>query len=186
MQILVLGKLDTIIVYIFKILINSVVSLVLADFSETSTTFQIDTNFCFPAIFSKCLIKLLGRYISTFEEQENLEQFFFTSTSNDNQSLPLGMSYLLNFLLPILFWSLNSSSKMNPQDIAFAIEIIISSLKSSCKTISNFIFVTPRQQIIDGFDTNFMRLHNVQNKSIKHIKDLMNQTALLGIFFKYY
>lgn len=100
-------------------LINSTISLILNEtttdlsmgflnsgniYSTGSNTFRSD--FQMPILFSKALIKLVGKYITSLKDQSNLEQLFGASNGNPiAPSMPSGLAYLINFLLPLLFWS---------------------------------------------------------------------------------
>lgn len=181
----------------FKMLINSTISLILnetsSDFSMgfmnsgsvfTSGTSGFRHEFQTPIVFSKALIKLVGKYITSLKDQSNLEQLFGASSGNPiAPSMPSGLAYLLNFLLPLLFWSASDrkdSPKLNSNDISFVVTIVLNALKPPSKLAATLLLQAPKQQhLISAFDSNQANT-SVNNKSAKQIKDLISQSTFLG------
>jgi len=136
-------------------------------------------------IFSKALIKLVGKYINCLKDQSNLELLFGTSSTNPiSPTMPSGMSYLINFLLPLLFWSASDrkdSPKLNQSDIAFVITILLNALKPPSKLAATLLLQAPKQHhLFSAFDNP--QASAWANKSNKQMKDILTQSTFLGTF----
>jgi hypothetical protein len=145
---------------------------------EQTTSFQI------PVVFSKNLIKLVGKYITALKDQSNFEQLFGSSGSNPiSPSMPSSVAYLINFLLPLLFWSASErkdSPKLNTNDISFVVTILLNALKPPSKLAATLLLQAPKQQhLISAFDP--AQNSNVYNKSAKQMKDIMCQSTYLAL-----
>lgn len=136
-------------------------------------------------VFSKALIKLVGKYINCLKDQSNLELLFGTSSTNPiSPTMPSGMSYLINFLLPLLFWSASDrkdSPKLNQSDIAFVISILLNALKPPSKLAATLLLQAPKQHhLLSAFD-NPPPVCAWANKSNKQIKDILTQSTFLAL-----
>lgn len=136
-------------------------------------------------VFSKALIKLVGKYINCLKDQSNLELLFGTSSTNPiSPTMPSGMSYLINFLLPLLFWSASDrkdSPKLNQSDIAFVITILLNALKPPSKLAATLLLQAPKQHhLFSAFD-NPQAASAWVNKSNKQIKDMLTQSTFLAL-----
>jgi hypothetical protein len=135
-------------------------------------------------VFSKALIKLVGKYINCLKDQSNLELLFGTSSTNPiSPTMPSGMSYLLNFLLPLLFWSASDrkdSPKLNQSDIAFVITILLNALKPPSKLAATLLLQAPKQHhLFSAFDNP--QAASWANKSNKQMKDILTQSTFLAL-----
>lgn len=140
-------------------------------------------------VFSKALIKLVGKYINCLKDQSNLELLFGTSSTNPiSPTMPSGMSYLLNFLLPLLFWSASDrkdSPKLNQSDIAFVITILLNALKPPSKLAATLLLQAPKQHhLFSAFDNP--QAASWANKSNKQMKDILTQSTFLGFDFDFF
>ena len=148
---------------------------------------NIDTNSS-ETKFYKALIKLIGFYIGSIKEGNNLERLFTSLMIGNEIHNPVGISFLMSFLIPLLLW--NSSNNiiflhLNQLDTSFAISIILNSLKISSKAVSNLVFQLPKLHIVDLVDTSFIRFQNYQSKSIRNTKDMITQAAFLSkLYFR--
>ncbi|RNA13662.1 hypothetical protein BpHYR1_016282 [Brachionus plicatilis] len=172
-------------------LINSTISLVLNDSTsiDTYTTGSIFSNsggsirleFQLPIIFSKSVIRIVGKYITLLKDQSNLEQLFgSTNLSPINPSIPTSLAYLLNFLLPLLFWSASDrkdSPRLNSNDLSFVVNMILNALKPPSKLAATLLLQAPKQHLLNAFDTN----PQSAAKSTKQIKDLITQSTYLTL-----
>jgi hypothetical protein len=185
----------------FKMLINSIIALILSETVADSTagllssgslfnnsgsgSFRADTfHFQVPIIFSKNLIKLVGKYITALKDQSNFEQLFgSTGTNPISPSMPSGIAYLINFLLPLLFWSASErkdSPKLNTNDISFVVTILLNALKPPSKLAATLLLQAPKQHhLVSALDPNLN--NNIYNKSAKQIKDIMCQSTYLAL-----
>lgn len=204
---LTLDKDETIssIVY-FKLLINSTISLILNEQSNdvsigllsTSNLFstgsggaaqssKAEYNFQIPIVFSKALIKLIGRYISSLKDQSALEQLFGSSNTATGPTVPSGLSYMINFLLPLLFWSASDrkeSPKLNSTDISFVVTILLNGLKPPSKLAATLLLQAPKQyNLATAFESTGIgsSTANVYNKSAKQLKDILTQSTFLSL-----
>ena len=190
----------------FKMLINSIISLILNENMADSTAGLLSSgsilngygggslrgggagdslnHFQIPVVFSKNLIKLVGKYITALKDQSNFEQLFGSSGTNPiSPSMPSGIAYLINFLLPLLFWSASErkdSPKLNTNDISFVVTILLNALKPPSKLAATLLLQAPKQHhLISALDPNLN--NNIYNKSAKQIKDLMCQSTYLAL-----
>ena len=195
----------------FKLLINSAISLVMNENSGENTAAsgsnsnslslgKTDYNFQIPAAFAKVLIKLVGKYVSSLKDQSNLEQFYTsvigggaTAAAGPSQagaisiSTPSGLSYMINFLLPLLFYSASDKKdapKLNSTDISFVITILLNALKPPSKLATTLLLQAPKQHhLLNVFDANSTSmLNNSYNKTSKQLKDIITQSTFLGLF----
>lgn len=172
-------------------LINSTISLVLNESSSiemfttggsifSSSGSSIRLEFQLPIIFSKSVIRIVGKYITLLKDQSNLEQLFgCTNLSPINPSVPTSLAYLLNFLLPLLFWSASDrkdSPKLNSNDLSFVVNMILNALKPPSKLAATLLMQAPKQHHLTAFDTN----PQSAAKSTKQIKDLITQSTYLS------
>lgn len=184
----------------FKLLVNSSISLVLNEsnidpslnlinttggFATVSGNTKADPNFQVPVVFSKALIKLVGRYINSLKDQSNLDQLFGSAATNISPSMPSGLAYLINFLMPLLFWSASDrkdSPKLCFNDISFVVTILLNALKPPSKLAATLLLQAPKQHhLLNAFDNNAPNMgHNIYNKSAKQLKDITHQTIFLG------
>lgn len=207
---LTLDKDETIsnVVY-FKLLINSTISLILNEpandislgllnssniFSTVSSaaaatsTPKMDFNFQIPIVFSKSLIKLVGRYINSLKDQSALEQLFGGTNTSTGPSVPSGLSYMTNFVLPLLIWSASDrkeSPKLNSTDISFVLTIILNALKPPSKLAATLLLTAPKQHNLStAFDQSNLGSPSAYsyNKSAKQLKDILTQSTFLGIW----
>ncbi len=190
----------------FKMLINSIIALILNETMADSTAGLLssgsifnshggsnggsfraghaDSNFHIPVVFSKNLIKLVGKYITALKDQSNFEQLFGSSGTNPiAPSMPSSVAYLINFLLPLLFWSASErkdSPKLNTNDISFVVTILLNALKPPSKLAATLLLQAPKQQhLISAFDPS--QNSNIYNKSAKQMKDIMCQSTYLAL-----
>lgn len=180
----------------FKPLISSTISLILYDsgegssgilgsgniFSSASATSKNDINVQIPIVFSKSLIKLVGRYINSLKDQSNLEQLF-GSNNTIVPTMPSGLIYLINFIIPLLFWSASDrkdSPKLNNQDVSFIVALLLNSLKPPSKLAATLLLQAPKQQFLSTAFESGAPGTNVYNKSAKQIKEITNQSTFLG------
>lgn len=185
----------------FKMLINSVIALILNETMVDSTAGLLSSgsifgssfharshnsgdSFHIPIIFSKNLIKLVGKYITALKDQSNFEQLFGSSGSNPiTPSMPSSIAYLINFLLPLLFWSASDrkdSPKLNTNDISFVVTILLNALKPPSKLAATLLLQAPKQHhLVTALDPSLNS--NIYNKSAKQIKDIMTQSTYLAL-----
>jgi hypothetical protein len=147
---------------------------------------RLDTAFHLPIEFSKALIKLVGRYLTSQKDLTNLEQLFGTTTSM-TQSSANGLTYILYFLLPLIFWCSSErkdSPTLNPCDVSFLITNLLSLLKPTSKLVPNSHLLVPKpNNFIASLDANIGGQNNYYNKSAKQLKDILTQSAFLGNTF---
>jgi hypothetical protein len=158
-----------------------------ANCSNNTSTNEIDYITQIPIVFSKAVIKLVARYITSMNDQCNLEQLFGNpSTTNIiSPTLPASLTYLTNFLMPLLIWSASDtkdSPKLNSSDISFIVTIILNALKPPSKLAASLLLQAPKQHHLSAFDA----LNNPSNstgfhKSAKQIKDLISQATFLAL-----
>lgn len=180
----------------FKMLINSTISLVLNEsssidtyttggsiFSNSGSTCKLE--FQLPIIFSKSVIRIVGKFITLLKDQSNLEQLFgSTNLSPINPAIPASLAYLLNFLLPLLLWSASDrkdSPKLNSNDLSFVVNMILNALKPPSKLAATLLLQAPKQHHLSAFDTNAQQ----GTKSTKQMKDLITQSTYLSNFNSY-
>ena len=99
--------------------------------------------------------------------------------------MPSGLAYLINFLLPLLFWSASErkdSPKLNSNDLSFVVSIILNALKPPSKLAATLLLQAPKQHhLLNAFDTNISSMaNNTYNKSAKQLKDIVSQSTFLG------
>ncbi len=187
----------------FKLLINSTLSLILNEqANETSTGIisggggvggtggvsgmasnKNEMNFQIPIIFSKSLIRLIGRYICSLKDQSALEQLFGSSNTATGPSVPSGLSYMINFLLPLLFCSASErkdSPFLNSSDIGFIVTILQNALKPPSKLAATLLLTAPKQYNLATFETGNQTL-GYYNKSPKQLKDVLTQCTYLAL-----
>ena len=183
----------------FKILINSILSLILSENSDLSNgilTSGVTTNggnpaagfftrgdssLQIPTIFAKSLIKLVGSYINSLKEQFNLE-VLLGSMNTLGMSMPASLIYLMNFMLPLLIWSASdrrNSPKFNKQDMNHVVMFLLNSLKPPSKLAATLLLQAPKQQFLTP-NNEANAGGNAFNKSKKQIKDIITQTSFLG------
>jgi hypothetical protein len=209
---LTLDKDETIcnVVY-FRLLINSTISLILNEpandislgllntsniFSTASAaaTATSKIDFQIPIVFSKSLIKLVGRYINSLKDQSALEQLFGGSNSAAGPNVPSGLSYMINFVLPLLIWSASDrreSPKLNATDISFVLTIILNALKPPSKLAATLLLSAPKQHNLStAFEQTTIGSPSSYsyNKSAKQLKDILTQSTFLGskIIFSFF
>jgi hypothetical protein len=140
------------------------------------------SDFQMSIVFSKSLIRLVGRYVNALKEQFNLEQVFGTNNVL-GPNTPNGLVYLINFLIPLLFWGASNkkdSPKLNTDDLSFAVNMLLNSLKPPSKLAASLLLTAPKQHhLTSAFESN--QSNNLNNKSHRHIKDLINQSAFLTL-----
>ena len=203
---LTLDKDETIsnVVY-FRLLINSTISMILNEpatdislgllntsniFSTASAaataTSKVDFNFQIPIVFSKSLIKLVGRYINSLKDQSALEQLFGGSNTSIGPNVPSGLSYMINFVLPLLIWSASDrreSPKLNAIDISYVLTIILNALKPPSKLAATLLLSAPKQHNLStAFEQTTLGSPSTcsYNKSAKQLKDILMQSTFLG------
>lgn len=172
---------------------NSAIALILNEsFSDPSTgttsgttpaNTRFDASFQLPIGFSKALIKLIGRYLTAQKEQMNLEQLL-GNTASLTQGSGNGLTYLLYFLLPLLFWCSSDrkdTPKLSSLDISFLITNLLSLLKPTSKVVPTLLLQVPKpHHFIAAFDTSMLSYNSFYNKSARQLKDIVCQSTFLG------
>lgn len=94
----------------FKLVVNSAIALVINELNTetytnptalnssslfvsqpTGSTANRESNFQVPEVYSKVLIKLVGKYINSQKDQANLEQFYCSIIGTNQINAPLSM-----------------------------------------------------------------------------------------------
>lgn len=94
-------------------------------------------------------------------------------------AMPTGLSYLVNFLLPLLFYSAadcKNSPKLNSSDMTFVCTLLLNSLKPPSKLAATLLLQAPKQHHLNAFDAS----SGVPTKNSKHMKDIISQSTFLG------
>lgn len=123
----------------------------------------------------------------SLKEQAALEQLFGGSNTTTGPAVPSGLSYMINFMLPLLFWSASDrkeSPKLNSSDVSFVTAILLNGLKPPSKLAATLLLSAPKQHnLATAFDTGTFGSHsaNAYNKSAKQLKDILTQSTFLAL-----
>jgi len=154
------------------------------------------SGFQMPPVLVDALIRLVSKYMNCLKDQPNLE-YFYCSIIGSNQiaspiSMSSGLSYLVNFLMPLLFHSASDAKdapKLNSNDLAFVVSMLLNAVKPPSKLAATLLLQAPKQHHLTAFDaassTNPASSSGVgamlaNQKSTKHMKDTISQSTFLA------